>query len=319
MSDSCKKAIVSVIVPNYNHASFLPQRLESIYNQSFQDFEVIIIDDCSTDNSREIIEQYRDHPKVKTIVYNESNSGRPILQWLKGINLATTEWVWIAESDDYCEATFLATLSPAFDHENVVLALSDICFVNNNDEIINSFPPTSPGIYNGDSFITNKMLDGCFVCNSGMAVFRKSAVPDSGSWMEQFSFSPDYYFWAAIMQKGKVYACGKRLAYFRKHDQEFTHGKLESVAAQQDHVCLLKELHQKGLCTKSQLEQLVEEKLVSYYSRRSGIAPAEFSALVYTWKQLAKAADIAVNDLYLQSKAMVRKFKHRIKTIHAIA
>ena len=50
--------LVSVIVPNYNHAPYLRQRLDSIFNQTFHDFEVIILDDCSTDNSIEIIEEY---------------------------------------------------------------------------------------------------------------------------------------------------------------------------------------------------------------------------------------------------------------------
>ena len=49
---------VSVIVPNYNHASYLPQRLDSILTQTYQDFELIILDDCSSDHSRKIIEKY---------------------------------------------------------------------------------------------------------------------------------------------------------------------------------------------------------------------------------------------------------------------
>ena len=49
---------VSIIVPNFNYAKYLPQRLDSIFGQTYQDFEVILLDDCSTDNSREIIEQY---------------------------------------------------------------------------------------------------------------------------------------------------------------------------------------------------------------------------------------------------------------------
>lgn len=50
--------LVSVIVPNYNHASFLVERLESIYNQTYKNIEVILLDDCSTDNSREILSYY---------------------------------------------------------------------------------------------------------------------------------------------------------------------------------------------------------------------------------------------------------------------
>ena len=56
---------VSVIVPNYNHARFLRQRIDSILAQSFQDFELILLDDCSTDESRTILEQYARDPRVR--------------------------------------------------------------------------------------------------------------------------------------------------------------------------------------------------------------------------------------------------------------
>ena len=78
--------MVSIIVPNYNHAPYLEQRFDSIYNQTYQDFEVIILDDCSTDASKSIIEKYRNHPKTKHIVYNSSNSSSPFKQWNKGID-----------------------------------------------------------------------------------------------------------------------------------------------------------------------------------------------------------------------------------------
>lgn len=100
----------SVIIPNYNHARFLVQRIESVINQTFQDFEIIILDDCSTDNSKEIIEQYRDSPKVSKIIYNKINSGSPFKQWERGINLARGEWIWIAESDDWVDNIFLEEL-----------------------------------------------------------------------------------------------------------------------------------------------------------------------------------------------------------------
>ena len=75
-----RRPLVSVIVPNYNYARFLPKRLETILNQTYTNFEVIILDDCSSDNSKEIIEYYRKNPHTSQIVYNTHNSGSPFKQ-----------------------------------------------------------------------------------------------------------------------------------------------------------------------------------------------------------------------------------------------
>ena len=92
--------LISIIIPNYNHALYLKQRIDSVLNQTFQDFELIILDDCSTDNSREIIERYRGNPKITQIIYNKKNSGGVFKQWIKGIEKVKGEYVWIAERDD---------------------------------------------------------------------------------------------------------------------------------------------------------------------------------------------------------------------------
>lgn len=102
--------LVSIIIPNYNHARFLDERMQSVLGQTYQNFEVIILDDRSTDNSREVIEKYRSNPKVRKILFNDTNSGSPFRQWKKGMELASGEIVWIAESDDHCEDTFLEKL-----------------------------------------------------------------------------------------------------------------------------------------------------------------------------------------------------------------
>lgn len=101
---------VSVIVPSYNHAEYLRLRLDSILDQTYRDFEVIILDDCSSDDSRDVIESYRGNPAVSHIVYNQINSGSPFHQWKKGMQLACGELVWIAESDDCCETGLLERL-----------------------------------------------------------------------------------------------------------------------------------------------------------------------------------------------------------------
>ncbi len=76
-----KHPLVSVIIPNYNHALYLDERIQSVLNQSYGHFEVIILDDLSKDNSREVMEKYRDYPHVSHIVYNTENSGSTFKQY----------------------------------------------------------------------------------------------------------------------------------------------------------------------------------------------------------------------------------------------
>ncbi|MCW8968588.1 MAG: glycosyltransferase, partial [Flavobacteriales bacterium] len=72
--------LISIIIPNYNHALFLKKRLESVYNQTYPHFEVILLDDASTDNSIEILNTYKSHPKTAHLIVNTQNSGSPFKQ-----------------------------------------------------------------------------------------------------------------------------------------------------------------------------------------------------------------------------------------------
>lgn len=127
---------VSVIVPNFNHAPYLAERLDSIYGQSYKHFEVILLDDCSTDNSIEIFRSYTEkYPDNTTCHFNTVNSGSPFKQWAKGISLATGELVWIAESDDYCSLDFLEKLVVFFANPAVRLAFSRTTFVKGSPPV----------------------------------------------------------------------------------------------------------------------------------------------------------------------------------------
>lgn len=113
---------VSVIIPNYNHARFLEKRIGSVLGQTYQDFELILLDDASTDDSRQVFEGYRNNPRVQ-IHCNESNSGSPFAQWNRGFALAKGRYVWIAESDDDAEPDLLAGLVSQLDqHAEAVVA-----------------------------------------------------------------------------------------------------------------------------------------------------------------------------------------------------
>ena len=114
---------VTAVTPNYNHARYLRERIDSILAQTYQDLELIILDDASTDNSREIFQGYRSNPKVRVIV-NEQNSGNTFKQWNFGLSQANGEYIWFAESDDYADSALLETLVDRLDrHPKAGLAV----------------------------------------------------------------------------------------------------------------------------------------------------------------------------------------------------
>lgn len=102
---------VSAIVPNYNYSRYMDARLSSIAAQSVPLAEIIVLDDASTDDSLDVLRDLRRRivPEPR-IVANRTNSGSVFRQWRKGVELATGEYVWIAEADDLSKPTFLATL-----------------------------------------------------------------------------------------------------------------------------------------------------------------------------------------------------------------
>ena len=128
--------LVSVVVPNFNHAPFLRQRLETIYTQTYKNFEVILLDDASTDNSRDILREFQNlHADNTRLIFNEKNSGGVFNQWRKGIEAARGDLIWIAESDDYSAKNFLSELVPAFADDAIQLAFCRTDFIQDGQKI----------------------------------------------------------------------------------------------------------------------------------------------------------------------------------------
>lgn len=213
--------MVSVIIPNYNHERYLQHRINSVLNQTYPDFELIILDDKSKDNSIAIIEKYRNHPKVSHIVYNEVNSGTTFKQWQKGIELAKGEYIWIAESDDYADVTFLEKTISLIEKNNSVLCFSQSYVIDEHDTIIRKKEEVlKSNSCDVDAFLTDLLLYGNVVYNASMVVFRKDAI-DKSIWdkLSRLKYCGDWLFWAnlAMNGKGTVSEVKEYLNYFRNH------------------------------------------------------------------------------------------------------
>lgn len=114
MVRSGPRPAVSVLVPSYNHAPFLTRRLRSILDQTFDDFDVLVLDDASTDSSADVVRPFTADPRVRLAVAAR-NSGSPFVQWNRGVAATAGPLIWIAESDDDADARFLETMVARLD------------------------------------------------------------------------------------------------------------------------------------------------------------------------------------------------------------
>ncbi|TXH76615.1 MAG: glycosyltransferase [Lysobacteraceae bacterium] len=102
---------VSAVVPNYNYARYLEQRVASIAGQTFPLAEILVLDDCSSDDSLRVFGEIRSKfAPEPVLIRNQRNSGSVFRQWLKGVERARGDYVWIAEADDLSMPEFLAPL-----------------------------------------------------------------------------------------------------------------------------------------------------------------------------------------------------------------
>lgn len=215
---------VSIIIPNYNHSAYLKERIDSVLSQTYPNIEVIILDDCSTDNSKDLLLNYQFNSKVKTIIFNKVNSGSTFHQWKKGLSIATGDYVWFAESDDVADTNFLSETTSILDNnDNVGIVQTQSFIYTNKSEILNVFPNnhtpfdwTKDFYSDGIPFIKKAMFVKNSLENASAILFRKS-VFNSNPIDTKYILNGDWVTYINILKNTNFYHIGKPLNYFRQH------------------------------------------------------------------------------------------------------
>jgi glycosyltransferase involved in cell wall biosynthesis len=306
--------LVSVIIPNYNHAKFLRQRIESVLNQTFQDFEIILLDDCSTDRSCDILEEYANHPKVSHFIKNTYNSGSPFKQWEKGISLSRGELVWIAESDDWCENNFLETLVPEMlNNSEIVLAYTQSHCVNENGEILwTSRHKKKCEIMSGEEFIERFMAKGNTVFNASMAVFRKSTTTHISKKYLNFQFCGDWLFWTELASQGKVFTVNKVMNYFRNHNADVSHKAYFRGIGFKEDLMVLRFFLETNIIDSPTYNNLTEEKFIEFLRMRRKMSNDVIKTVETIFGNRTVTPSIKTKLFFLDIKDKLRKIKQSI-------
>lgn len=244
---------ISVVVPNYNYEKFLYQRLYSILSQNYKIFELIILDDCSKDNSKEMIDaicsKLKSHVKIRA-VYNDTNSGSAFKQWKKGMSLATGDYVWIAEADDYCENNLLRTLvKPILKDNNIMISYCDTAFIDVFGNItLKSIKPeidiqksghwNKSYINNGIDEIKNYSYLNCTIANVSSAIIKNGDYEEYLKMSGEFKQAGDWLFYVNLISNGDIAYSNKILNYYRVHGNN-----VSSTMNHQKHIDEINKIH----------------------------------------------------------------------------
>ena len=218
---------VSIVLPNYNYARYLDERIQSLLNQTYKDFELIILDDASTDNSLEVIEKYTTDPRVKTQFYTQ-NSGSPYKRWNDGADLAQGEYLLIAGADDSCHPTLLEKLVEKLDsHPSVGLAFSqswEIDSQGNKLSLLKEYIAyLSPERWERDFVDSGKnecqyMLFTNTIPNASAVLMQRKVFIEAGKFDVQLKLAADWMLWVKMLIVSDIAFVAEPLNYFRTHD-----------------------------------------------------------------------------------------------------
>ena len=241
---------VSVVIPNFNHARYLRQRIDSVLGQTYKDFEVILMDDCSTDESRSIISEYAKDPRVR-VELNETNSGSTFKQWNKGVRLAQGQYVWIAESDDYADERLLERLVGVLETDQEATfaycrswRIREECQRDGfGDWYLEELDPERwkrDFRADGRQECANWFVFSNIVPNASCVVFRKAMYERMGGADERLRVCGDWKLWASMASEGKIAYIAEPLNYHREHSGTVRSQVLQTGQGAREHLAMVR-------------------------------------------------------------------------------
>jgi glycosyltransferase involved in cell wall biosynthesis len=214
-------ARVSVVIPSYNHQRFIVKCIESVLTQTFQDFEIIIIDDCSSDGSVDQIKSFKDE-RIKFEINSSNNGATSTVN--RGISLARGEFIAILSSDDLWHKDKLERQIGFMDGNpdvGAVFSLAELIdenglsLLNSSDQYANIFHQSNRGRH---AWLNHFFFNYNCLCHPS-ALIRRSCFEKVGLYTEGFAQLPDFEMWIKICTNFEIYIIEERLVYFRRLDK----------------------------------------------------------------------------------------------------
>lgn len=272
---------VSVILPNFNHERFLKERIGSVLAQTYRPDEIIFLDDCSSDGSVALAEALLKASDIPyRIVRNEENSGCVFRQWLKGLELARNDLIWIAETDDSADPEFLARLVPYLARGDIAGAFGHIRCIDENGEILPdldgyfdnllNFSWDAAGVVPAYRAFKRDFVLRNVVPNASGFVFRKPQLSElERERLMQYRFAGDWYFYALLLRGGCIAYEPEAKSYFRLNRSGTSRSAFFTDRHLEEHRMVLQDLASEYRVGDAAIRAHVE-MLLGYFPEREG-------------------------------------------------
>lgn len=221
--------LVSILIPVYNRENFIEATIQSALNQTYENIEVIIVDNASTDNTWKITQDYLSKEHRIKAFQNETNIG-PVRNWERCIDKASGEYGKILWSDDLIASEFLEKTIPYLNNNQDVgfVFTGTEIFYDGSDVKQDSYFIGQTGIYNSEEYINGVLFEGKYPVSPGCALFRIKDlrqnllvdIPNKvGSDFAMHAIGNDLLIFLLTAHQYKRFAfVNERLSYFRAHE-----------------------------------------------------------------------------------------------------
>jgi len=226
---------VSVLVVTYNHARFVRQALDSVVAQRLpQPFEVLVSEDCSTDGTREIVQEYaKRHPHLVRLLLSERNlhSNEVVA---RGVRAARGRYVAVLDGDDYWTSDGKLAAQVAF-----LDVRPDVTICFHNVQVVDEHSQTTGRLWNapGQPEVSglHELLRGNFIATSSV-VYRRAAVSEIPAWYGGFFPVTDWPLHVLYAREGRIGYLDRKLGAYRLHGGGLfsTLGEREKLEANAD-------------------------------------------------------------------------------------
>lgn len=261
---------VSVVIPNYNYEAFIMERINSILAQKYPLYEIVYLDDHSTDGSLAIAEACLQSNDTPYVVYrNAANSGSVYKQWAKGIHHAKGDFIWIAEADDLASDDFIDQALRMFKDDNIALVYSQSAIIDERGDQIHPDVRFHTDAINEERWKRDYIEKGAFeiqhslvyrntIPNVSACLFRTQALRESASdQLTSYRYCGDWYLYVELLRKHDIAFIHKSLNFFRKHSLNVTTNNTHNIDYIQEVISIKRLINDNFVFTGSQTDKIL--------------------------------------------------------------